>query len=59
MIETFLDKPKKCNGEMVYKNFKLKDNDDENTTPLNYKKQTDESFDDDINEGYINPLDII
>ena len=60
IVETFMDKPKKCNGEMVYKNFKIKDiDDDENTTPSNYKKQTDESFDDDINEGYINPLDII
>ena len=38
---------------------KINIDDDENTTPSNYKKQTDESFDDDINEGYINPLDII
>jgi len=60
MIETYFNKPKKNTaGEMVYKNFKIKDNDDDDTTPYNYKKQTDENFDDDMAEGYINPLDII
>ena len=61
MAETYFNKPKKNSaGEMIYKNFRIKDNDDdENTSPSNYKKQSDESFDDDIMEGYINPLDII